>query len=343
MICNNSVNIFLIGLVSSMKTDIRTTNVDQQPLMTFAYVFSVTIMVVFALLSNILSANTFYRAQIRSTSVGFHLLLYSCCSISVLLLLEIRLIQLLDSLNYESFFSICNVITPISSILTRICLWMNGFIGLQRALQSLELGFLWNKIRSRVAGIILVIVISICVSSMHVPELMSKRTLPDPVIAGKFVCQIRYSEELLALNTIFSFIHVFVPVSLNMLANCLILASISRRKANIHRTRYWSQWIRQFHRHGHLFISPTLTIACILPQLVLTLLFSCVNINTNNATEYHFNILSNIADVVEQTDLDLIVLEIATLAKKYPTLSANQVIQILLLREDLTKQEATDI
>ncbi|CAF2997577.1 unnamed protein product [Rotaria sp. Silwood2] len=143
---------------------------------------------------------------------------------------------------------------------------------------------------------------------MHVPELMSKRTLPDPVIAGKFVCQIRYSEELLILNTIFSFIHVFMPVSLNMLANCLILASISRRKANIHRTRYWSQWIRQFHRHGHLFISPTLTIACILPQLVLTLLFSCVDINT----------------------------------KKYPTLSTNQVIQILLLREDLTKQEATD-
>ncbi|CAF4520554.1 unnamed protein product, partial [Rotaria sp. Silwood2] len=154
---------------------------------------------------------------------------------------------------------------------------------------------------------------------MHVPELMSKRTLPDPVIPGKFVCQIRYSEELLVLNTIFSFIHVFMPVSLNMLANCLILASISRRKANIHRTRYWSQWIRQFHRHGHLFISPTLTIACILPQLVLTLLFSCVDINTDNATEYHFNILSNIADVVEQTDLDLIVLEIATLAKKYPT------------------------
>ncbi|CAF1038141.1 unnamed protein product [Rotaria sordida] len=64
--------------------------------------------------------------------------------------------------------------------------------------------------------------------------------------------------------------------------------------------------------------------------------------SADNATEYHFNILSNIADVVEQTDLDLIVLEIATLAKKYPTLNTNQVIQILLLREDLTKQEATD-
>ncbi|CAF3324778.1 unnamed protein product [Rotaria sp. Silwood2] len=64
--------------------------------------------------------------------------------------------------------------------------------------------------------------------------------------------------------------------------------------------------------------------------------------STDNATEYHFNILSNIADVVEQTDLDLIVLEIATLAKKYPNLSTNQVIQILLLREDLTKQEASD-
>ncbi|CAF4954076.1 unnamed protein product, partial [Rotaria sp. Silwood1] len=259
MVCNNSVNIFLIGLMSSMKTDIRTTNADQQQLMSFAYVFSVTILVLFALASNILSADTFFRAQIRSTSVGFHLLLYSCCSISVFLLLEFRLIQLLDSLNYESFFSICNVITPTSSILARICLWMNGLIGLQRAFQSFELGFLRNQIRSRVTGNMLVVVVSICVSIMHVPELISRRTLPDPVAAGKFVCQIRYSEELLILNTIFSFIHVFLPVSLNMLANCLILASISRRKANIHGTTYWSQWIRQFHRHAHLFISPTLT------------------------------------------------------------------------------------
>ncbi|CAF2788855.1 unnamed protein product [Rotaria sp. Silwood2] len=32
----------------------------------------------------------------------------------------------------------------------------------------------------------------------------------------------------------------------------------------------------------------------------------------------------------------------SALGKKYPSLSTNQVIQILLLREDLTKQEATD-
>jgi hypothetical protein len=64
--------------------------------------------------------------------------------------------------------------------------------------------------------------------------------------------------------------------------------------------------------------------------------------SADNATEYHFNILSNIADVLEQTDLDSIVLEIATLAKKFPSLNMNQVIQILLLRGDLTKQEAKD-
>jgi hypothetical protein len=64
--------------------------------------------------------------------------------------------------------------------------------------------------------------------------------------------------------------------------------------------------------------------------------------SSDNATDYHFNILSNIADVIEQTDLDSIVLEVATLAKKYPSLTMDQVIQILLLRGDLTKQEAKD-
>lgn len=64
--------------------------------------------------------------------------------------------------------------------------------------------------------------------------------------------------------------------------------------------------------------------------------------SSDNATEYHFNILSNIADVLEQTDLDSIVLEVATLAKKYPSLTMDQVTQLLLLRGDLTKQEAKE-
>lgn len=61
-----------------------------------------------------------------------------------------------------------------------------------------------------------------------------------------------------------------------------------------------------------------------------------------NATEYHFNLLSNIAEVIEQTDLDSIVLEVATLAKKYPSLNMEQIIQILSIRGDLTKQEARE-
>jgi hypothetical protein len=64
--------------------------------------------------------------------------------------------------------------------------------------------------------------------------------------------------------------------------------------------------------------------------------------SAENSAEYHFNILSNIADVLEQTDVDSIVLEIATLAKKFPSLTMEQVIQILLVRGDLTKQEAKD-
>ena len=64
--------------------------------------------------------------------------------------------------------------------------------------------------------------------------------------------------------------------------------------------------------------------------------------SAENAAEYHFNLLSNIADVLGQTDLDSIVLEIASLAKKCPSLTMEQVVQILLLRGDLTKQEARD-
>ncbi|CAF0726882.1 unnamed protein product [Adineta ricciae] len=69
---------------------------------------------------------------------------------------------------------------------------------------------------------------------------------------------------------------------------------------------------------------------------------SWIETSSEGAIEYHFHILSNIADILEQTDLDSIVLELATLAKKYPSLTKEQVIQLLRLRGDFTKQEARD-
>ncbi|MCC7159952.1 MAG: hypothetical protein IT281_10505 [Ignavibacteria bacterium] len=243
-----------------MKTDIRTSDSSQEQVMTFAYAFSVTLMVALGFASNIFSIDTFRHPQLRQTTVGIDLLVYSCCSLFGLLMLECRLFQLLDSLTYIPFFIICNVVSGLASIFTRICLWINGLISLQRSLHSFEHNRVLNKIRSRAAAPKQLLVIIICVFCMHIHELICRVTLPDPVAEGKFVCQIKYSTELLTLNTVFTFLHLFVPFSLNVLANCLILASISRRRANLQQTTYWSQWQKQFRRHGHLFIAPTLAL-----------------------------------------------------------------------------------
>ena len=69
---------------------------------------------------------------------------------------------------------------------------------------------------------------------------------------------------------------------------------------------------------------------------------ACDGTSADNATEYHFGILISIADIFAQTDWDSIVLEIATLARKYPSLTADQIIQVLLLRGDFRKQEAIE-
>ncbi|CAF2511007.1 unnamed protein product [Rotaria sp. Silwood2] len=213
--------------------------------------------------SNIFSIETFRHVQLRQTTVGIHLLVYSCCSLFGLLMLECRLFQLLDYLTYIPFFIICNVVSGLASIFTRICLWINGLIALQRSLHSFEHNHLLNKIRSRTAAPKQLFTIIICIFLMHIHELACRVTLPDPVAEGKFVCQIKYSPELLTLNTIFTFLHLFVPFSLNVLANCLIMTSISQRRATLHGRTYWSQWLREFRRHGHLFLAPTLAMVIV--------------------------------------------------------------------------------
>jgi hypothetical protein len=258
MSCNNTTNIFLLGLASSMATDIRTSNINQQQLMTFAYTFSVTLMVTFGIISNIISIDTFRRIEIRSKTVGIYLLIYSCCSLFGLLVLEGRLFQLINSISYIPFFFICCIISGLASIFTRICLWLNGFVALQRSLHSFEPNYLLNKIRSRSMALKTIFILIICIFLMHIHELISRVTLPDPVAPGKFVCQIKYSHELLILNQIFAFSHLSIPFLLHIISISLIITTISRRRAVLHQTTYWQQLIKQFHTHRYLFLLPML-------------------------------------------------------------------------------------
>ncbi|CAF3581022.1 unnamed protein product, partial [Adineta steineri] len=222
MTCNNATNIFLLGLASSMKTDIRTTSIDQQNIITFVYVFSVTSMVTFGIISNVISIDTFRQTSIRSTTVGIYLFIYSCYS-----------------LTYLPFFFICNVISGLASIFTRICLWLNGFTAFQRSLLAFEPNYIINKFRSRSIALKQIFCIIILIFLMHIHELIYRVTLTDPVASGKFVCQIKYPNALLILNQIFSTLHIFIPFFLHLLSTCLILTSISRRRALLHRTTYW--------------------------------------------------------------------------------------------------------
>ncbi|CAF1190832.1 unnamed protein product [Rotaria sordida] len=277
MSCNNSINIFLLGLVSGMTSDIRGSSIDQQDLMTFAYAFSVTILVVFGIISNIFSIDALKQKEIRSSTVGLYLIVYSCFSIFGLILVECRLIRMLKSFSYIASFIICNVVSGLASIISRICLWMSGFIAIQRSLQSFEASRLINKIRSRSFVIKQIIVLIITMILMHIHELIYRISVNDPLLKGNYICQIKYPPPLLTMNTIFSFIHIFVPLSLNVFADCLILTLISRRRATLHQTSYWNQWKKHFRRHCHLFLAPTLATVCISPQLILTMLFSCVD------------------------------------------------------------------
>ena len=258
MSCNNSTNIFLLGLASSMATDIRTSDINQRELMTFAYAFSVTLMVAFGIISNVISIDTFRRVEIRSTVVGVYLLVYSCCSLFGLIVLECRLFQLINTLTYIPFFFICCVISGLASIFTRICLWLGGFIALQRSLHAFETNRLFNRIRARSIAPIQIIIVIICIILMHIHELISRISLSDPVAPGKYVCQIKYSPELLILNQIFAFCHLFIPFFLHIISIILIIRAISRRRAILHQTTHWQQTVKQFRSHQHLFLLPML-------------------------------------------------------------------------------------
>lgn len=66
------------------------------------------------------------------------------------------------------------------------------------------------------------------------------------------------------------------------------------------------------------------------------------DITSEHAVEYHFDLLSGFADILEQADAESIMFDIATVAKHYPSLNADQLVQMVLLRGDLSKKEARE-
>lgn len=261
MSCNgNTTNILLLGLVSAMTSDIRTSQLDEQEFLTFIYIFPLIIVVAFGILSNLLSIDTFRQRQIRTTPTGFFLIIYSYCSIFGLFMLEIRLLRMRNSVSYLISFVLCNIISVLALMFTRICLWMNGFLALQRVIYTFESNYLVNRFCSHIAVKKQILFIITLVFLMHIHDILYRVSIPDPLLQGNFICQTGYPVNLLILNQIFSLTHLFVPCALNIIANILILASISRRRANLHQTTYWTQWRKHFRRHHHLFLAPTLII-----------------------------------------------------------------------------------
>lgn len=243
-----------------MTTDIRTSQAAQRPFMTFAYAFSVTSLVICALVSNIFALDTFRQLPIRSTTVGMYLIAYSCCSIFGVFMLQSRLFRMLDSFTYETSVLLCSVISGLASISTRTCLWLNSFIALQRSFQSLKIDQWLNRIGSVITAPIQILVIITTIALLHVHEFIYRVSVVDPQSSGHFICQILYTPSVLRMNTIFSFIHLCIPLVFNVVANCLILASISRRRATLYQTSYWTQWKKHFRRHYHLFLAPTVSL-----------------------------------------------------------------------------------
>jgi hypothetical protein len=111
-------------------------------------------------------------------------------------MIECRLFQSIDSLTYIPFFLICNIVSGLASIFTRIYVWLNGFLTLQRSVHAFGHNHFLNKIRSRANAPKQIVILLITIFLMHIHELIHRVTLSDLVAYKKCVCQIKYSIRL---------------------------------------------------------------------------------------------------------------------------------------------------
>ncbi|CAF1455732.1 unnamed protein product [Adineta steineri] len=278
--CNKSTSIFVLGLASSMMTDIRLSPTNEQSKMEFGYAFCVTFLVFISFISNMLTILTFIRQKLRQTPTGIYIICYSIYSPIGMLMLQFRLIQFIDWLSYTSFVFICNVVSGLASVLTRQCVWMTGLIALQRSLEAKGIGKRVSGTRR--SSICQIFALSLVIVIMHIHEFYSRVSLPDPIAPGKWICEILYTPSLNILNTVLAFLHLLFPFFLNLLANSFIIRTVVSRKLHLQSETnsftFYQMCKKQLKRHRDLFIAPTLSIVCMLPQLILSLNYSCIDL-----------------------------------------------------------------
>ena len=232
--CNGSDSSFLrLSMPSSMSIDIfLQTDLQQKIVLNVIYDILTTLQFLVGIICNLLMIETLIQKQIRITSCGIYLLLYSLSSLTGMILYYVRhtvTIYFNQELNNNSLLH-CRLITTTLNVTLILCLWSSAFVSVERLLLVF---FHFSEYRSRKCAVIASILLIPLAVAAEVTAFIGWHSDIHPIVVTMSLCRYSYTPlNLKIFDDIFSsmYIHSIIPCGLHVLSIIASLVHIIRRR-----------------------------------------------------------------------------------------------------------------
>jgi hypothetical protein len=269
--CETYYNAIDLPLSSAMLEDTLTARI--------VYTIIITSLVTIGLLNNIAGLMTFTRESIRITACGVYLIVFSACTIILMIFLQTIVLTILEYDTPSFRLWSCYACPYISLTMGFTGIWMSVGIAIERVLIEC---FNMNLYGTRRHAIIVAISLFIYSAISNLPAIFARDYILDP--SGKSICMYSYISHPTweRADTVFSYIDVIVPCTVHLICSVCILTTIARRKILIYKNtrpkqRLYRVWFQQLYVHRDFLIPPLFLITCLLPNAIYGhLLIDCI-------------------------------------------------------------------
>ena len=281
--CQFSTKAFLLSLDPILAYHIKPyIHISKQPLIIRISIILSTLMLLLGLFSSILSIIIFYRKKSREVGTGNYLLVSSITSILMIIILTYKfwfllLSQMLFIQNRSILLFHCKSIDFFLKIFLTSTEWLNACVAFERMI-SVNKGTSFNKYKSKLysKSIILCVFIFTILTQIHDPIY---RQLIDDIDQDeqRIWCLTQYPLPVISYNTFINLLHFCVPFSIHFITALRIIKKIALRRAVVQPEQSYEVHLqREFHRHQHLLVAPSILILLSFPRLIISFIKGCM-------------------------------------------------------------------
>ena len=249
----------------------------QPPIVKVSVAFTV-LLLIFGLVSGLLSILTFRMEKSKEVGCGHYLLTSSIISIVMIFVLIFKFCHLLLSQmeiiqNRSVLFVNCLITEIVLKVLLVSNEWLIASVAIERLINVMRgVNFDKNKSKKVAKRVIPLLCLLITVSHIHDPIY---RQLIDDLDGDerRVWCFVDYPSSIKLYNSSITLIHFLGPFSINLIAALLTIKYLVRNRSNI---KSDTSFGKELYRHKHLLFPPAILVLLGSPRLIITFISGCM-------------------------------------------------------------------